>query len=73
MNIDQSLVDLAIVRTEPRYGVPEIGTVELCLSVDLARQETLTSGPPRKWLNSAGMAEMSHCFTSNFSPGSAFK
>ena len=36
---------------------------------ELARLAAL----PRKWLNSAGMAEMSHCSTSNFSPGSAFK
>ncbi len=32
-----------------------------------------STGRPRKWLNSAGMAEMSHFPDSNFSLASAFK
>src|ERR1700722_19111345 len=46
-HIDQSLVGPAVVRTEPRYSVAEVGAVELGLSVNFSRQEPLAKRAER--------------------------
>src|SRR5262245_14598303 len=59
-HIHQGLVGLAIVLTESRYRVAEVGAVEFRLGVDLPRQETLSKRTERNETNAEFLKRRHH-------------